>query len=127
MYSIAEVSKITGLTTDTVRYYEKIDLLPPIRRKTNGHSIYSDTDLQTFLLINCLKKTGLSLVEIKPFLSLSMDTNIEDHPELEAMISNHKNHIEHQIAELQKVLDFIEVFFSKKNTGEHCHTQNQSA
>ncbi|NOU96621.1 MerR family transcriptional regulator [Paenibacillus sp. LMG 31456] len=63
-----EILQQCGTTEDTLRYYEKIGLLSQVQRKQNKHRIYSDTDKEMLLLIKCLKKTGMSLEEIRPFL-----------------------------------------------------------
>jgi DNA-binding transcriptional MerR regulator len=53
-YSIKQTSELTGITEDTIRYYEKIGLLPRAQRKGNSHSIYGDNDIETMKLITCL-------------------------------------------------------------------------
>ena len=58
-YSISEVSKITGLTTHTLRYYDKEGLLPYVRKLKNGIREFSDDDLNWIKIIECLKSTGL--------------------------------------------------------------------
>ncbi|WP_317618413.1 MerR family transcriptional regulator [Paenibacillus sp. PL91] len=55
-FSIKEAAEQTGLTEDTIRYYEKISLLPRAERKENSHRIYRAEDIQKIKLINCLKK-----------------------------------------------------------------------
>lgn len=55
-YSIKETAERTGMSEDTIRYYEKIGLLPRAKRKGNSHRIYSDLDLNRMLLVTCLKK-----------------------------------------------------------------------
>lgn len=108
IYSIKETSELTGIAVDTLRYYEKISLLPRADRKPNSHRIYRDDDIQTLKLIACLKKTGMSLDEMKPFLSLTTRSDLMDFPELHDRIVNHKRKIESQIASLQEVVEFID-------------------
>lgn len=57
-YSIKETAERTGMPEDTIRYYEKIGLLPRAKRKGNSHRIYSDADLEMMQMISCLKKQG---------------------------------------------------------------------
>ncbi|WP_379153680.1 MerR family transcriptional regulator [Paenibacillus sp. sgz5001063] len=107
-YSIKQTSELTGITEDTIRYYEKIGLLPRAQRKGNSHRIYSDNDIETMKLITCLKKTGMSLDDMRPYLDLSLDSNLSEYPELHAMIRNHKQKILDQIASLQQIVDLID-------------------
>ncbi|MEC0172382.1 MerR family transcriptional regulator [Paenibacillus graminis] len=107
-YSIKQTSELTGITEDTIRYYEKIGLLPRAQRKGNSHRIYSDNDIETMKLITCLKKTGMPLDDMRPFLDLSLDSNLSEFPELHEMIVNHKQKILDQIASLQQIVDLID-------------------
>lgn len=107
-YSIKQTSELTGITEDTIRYYEKIGLLPRAQRKGNSHRIYSGHDIETMKLITCLKKTGMSLDEMRPYLDLSLDSNLSEFPELHERILNHKQKILDQIASLQQIVDLID-------------------
>lgn len=66
--NISELSKRSGLTTPTIRYYEQIKLLPKAKRKSNGYREYSDNDLKLLLLIQQAQQVGFSLADIKAFL-----------------------------------------------------------
>jgi DNA-binding transcriptional MerR regulator len=69
MYQIQQVAEQTGLTAHTLRYYEKIGVLPPPERKSGGARMYSEADVKFMVFINGLKKTGMSLSDIKEFVS----------------------------------------------------------
>ncbi|RKG35601.1 MerR family transcriptional regulator [Acinetobacter rongchengensis] len=66
--NISELSKRSGLTTPTIRYYEQIKLLPKAKRKSNGYREYNDNDLKQLLLIQQAQQVGFSLADIKAFL-----------------------------------------------------------
>ncbi|PLS15689.1 hypothetical protein CVD28_21245 [Bacillus sp. M6-12] len=71
MYSIGDVSKLTGITAYTLRYYEKVGLLPnPSRQdgKENGIRQYTEADLTFIRFINGLKRTGMKLEDIGKFM-----------------------------------------------------------
>jgi len=107
-YTIKEAAAQAGLTEDTVRYYEKIGLLGRAERKPNRHRVYRPEDVETMKMIACFKKTGMSLESMKPYLRLSRGDDLSAHPELHAMMEEHKQKIEHQIASLQQIVDFLE-------------------
>lgn len=70
MYSISEISRLTGVTAYTLRYYEKIGLLPSPSRsdgKQGGIRRYNEEDLRMIRFIYGLKQTGMSLEEIACF------------------------------------------------------------
>ncbi|QNW96205.1 MerR family transcriptional regulator [Acinetobacter seifertii] len=72
--NISELSKLSGLSTPTIRYYEQIKLLPKAKRKSNGYREYTDNDLKQLSLIQQAQQVGFSLAEIKAFLPSKVDT-----------------------------------------------------
>lgn len=70
IYSIGEVAKKTGLTTHTLRYYDKEGLLPKIKKSASGIRYFTEEDLLNILILECLKSTGLSLKQIKHYFDL---------------------------------------------------------
>jgi MerR family copper efflux transcriptional regulator len=108
-FSIKQTSEQVGLTEDTIRYYEKIGLLPRAERKANGHRIYRSEDINSMKFILCLKKAGMSLDDMKPYMHLSYDDDLAEFPELYRMLQDHKKNIENQIGELQIIVDFINI------------------
>ena len=67
MYTIGQIAEKFDLSISTIRYYDKEGLLPNIKRK-NGIRQFDDQDLEVFLVIECLKKSGMQIKEIKQFL-----------------------------------------------------------
>lgn len=66
--NISELSKLSGLNTPTIRYYEQIKLLPKAKRLANGYRKYSENDLQQLYLIKQAQQVGFSLEEIKSLI-----------------------------------------------------------
>ncbi len=69
-YKISDVTKETGLTADTLRYYEKIALLKKINRSSAGVRLYSDKDLSRLRFIQRAKAMNFSLDEITQLLQM---------------------------------------------------------
>ena len=84
MYTIQDVSKKTGLTAHTLRYYEKEGLITGVERSQGGIRQYTDEDLERLGLIRCLKNTGMSIQEIARFVQLTHegDHTLEERVEL---------------------------------------------
>jgi DNA-binding transcriptional MerR regulator len=68
--TIKQVAQQTGLSIDTLRYYERIGLLEPIGRAQSGHRRYTEHDLAWIDLIMRLRETGMPLAEIARFAQL---------------------------------------------------------
>ena len=106
MYSIQEVSKKTGLTAHTLRYYEKEGLISGVERTQGGFRQYTDEDLERLGLICCLKNTGMSIQEIARFVQLTHegDHTLEKRVEL---LRAHRERVLEKMAEMQKHLDKV--------------------
>ena len=63
-YRIGDISRLTGLSTDTLRYYEKINLLSRVQRTTSGMRIYREQDLSRLCFIQRAKSMNFPLDEI---------------------------------------------------------------
>ncbi|EEL48541.1 Transcriptional regulator, MerR [Bacillus cereus Rock3-44] len=80
MISIQELTKETGVTVRTLRYYDQIDLLKPSGKTEGGHRLYSETDVIRLQQILFLKEMGFSLKEIMNMLmtdELSLKESLE--------------------------------------------------
>ncbi len=106
MYSIREVSRRTGLSAHTLRYYEKEGLLASVNRTSGGFRQYSDGDLEALGLICCLKNTGMPLQEIARFLALTRegDRTLEERVTL---LREHRDSMVRRMQEMQQSLDKI--------------------
>ncbi len=116
MYSIKEVSEITGLSAHTLRYYEREGLLSGVERTSGGYRQYTDSDLEALWLICCLKNTGMSLQEIARFVNLARegDCTLRDRVEL---LREHQKSVIARIKEMQEYLDKVTwklSFYSEK-------------
>ncbi len=115
MYSIGEISKLTGISAYTLRYYEKIGLLPnPYRLdgKQKGIRQYDDQDLRFIRFIYSLKQTGMKLNDITLFaedgcLSIQNDQEIDDIQDILykriEILDKHVNLLEQQMKQLENV------------------------
>ena len=68
MYSIGQVSEMFDIPVSTLRYYDKEGLFPNLQR-TNGVRRFDETELELLRVIDCLKKSGLEIKDIKQFVA----------------------------------------------------------
>jgi DNA-binding transcriptional MerR regulator len=106
-YTIGEVAKLLNLSVFTIRYYDKEGLLPFIERNSCGKRIFSEADLSTLHIIECLKLTGMPIKEIKRFIDWCSqgDASLEQRYN---MFLERKAAVEAQMQELKKTLEVIE-------------------
>ena len=69
-YKIGEISELLGLSADTLRYYEKIRLLPKVSRNASGIREYDDKDISRLKFIQRAQKMNFSLAEISDLLKM---------------------------------------------------------
>ena len=106
MYSIQDVSKKTGLSAHTLRYYEKEGLITGVERTPGGFRQYTDEDMERLGLICCLKNTGMSIREIARFVQLSRegDRTLRERVEL---LQAHRDQLLVRLEEMQHYLEKI--------------------
>jgi DNA-binding transcriptional MerR regulator len=69
-YTIMEAAKLSGLPESTLRYYETIGIIKPIKRDSSSkHRVYSEDDLNLIIGIACLSATGMSIDDMHTYLS----------------------------------------------------------
>ncbi len=105
-YTIKQAAEIMNVTPTTLRYYDKQGLLPFMERKDSGYRVFSDTDIAMLRVIECLKKSGMPIKDIRQFSKWAQmgDDSLKERYE---MFLERKRIVEVQIAELQETLDFI--------------------
>ncbi|MCM3553898.1 MerR family transcriptional regulator [Janibacter melonis] len=69
-YTIKEAAALTGLPASTLRYYESIGVIDPVRRgESSGHRVYDDADLDQLTWVACLAATGLSVADMRTYVA----------------------------------------------------------
>ena len=105
-YTIGQMAEKLGLTASTLRYYEKEGLLPFVERTPGGTRIFHDADMSWFRVIDCLKKTGMPLKDIKRFIDWTLEGDATV-PDRLALIGEQRRRVEEQIDELEQKLEFL--------------------
>jgi DNA-binding transcriptional MerR regulator len=105
--TVQEASDKTGLSAHTIRYYERIGLLPSIERAENGHRRYSEDDIGWIEFLKCLRSTGMPISEMQRYVELQQagDSTLDDRL---ALLEAHRRRIKAKMRELNRFLDRIE-------------------
>lgn len=72
-YSIKDVSKISGLSIFTIRFYDKEGLLPFVLKNSSGIRVFTESDVNLIRMICCLKNTGMQIKGIKKYIDMCME------------------------------------------------------
>ena len=70
MYSAKEAAEITGLSTATLKYYEREKLIPQITRTDQKYRQYTDTDIEWIKMIQCMRMANIPIRSIKQYVEL---------------------------------------------------------
>ena len=106
--TIAEAADLTGLTADTLRYYERDGLLlRSVPRATSGHRIYSDRDIEWIQLITKLRSTGMPIRDVRRYADLVRAGDGNEQERLE-LLRSHRQVVLARLAEVQDHLGAID-------------------
>ena len=103
---INELSKQSGIHLETIRYYEKMGLMPEPKRLANGYRDYDEASLKQLKFIKTCRTLDFSLAEIKFFNE--MKTQQSQHCEVDSMLAKHLVSVEEKIAELTEIKHFLQ-------------------
>ena len=105
MYTIGQVSEMCGLPVSTLRYYDKEGLFPGMRRES-GIRKFDETAIEALRIIECLKKSGLEIKEIKQFMEWCAEGS-ETYTLRRDLFLKRKKAVEEEIERMERTLALI--------------------
>jgi DNA-binding transcriptional MerR regulator len=104
---IAEVSELYGISSDTLRYYERIGLIPPVHRNESGIRDYNELDLRRVDFIKCMRSARLPVEVLIEYVALIQqgDQTIESRKEI---LIEQRELLMARMKEMQKTLDLLD-------------------
>ncbi|CAG9269829.1 MerR family transcriptional regulator [Paraburkholderia caribensis] len=119
-YSIGDLSQLSGVNIETIRYYEKVDLLPAISRASNGYRQYDGTSLERLAFIRRGRELGFTIDEIRELIGLAHQPE-RPCADADRMTRAHLDDIEGKIRDLQRMRRALrQVVDCSSRTAEHC-------
>lgn len=105
--TISEVSKRYGISQDTLRYYERIGVIPPVHRTESGLRDYTEEDCGWVELAGCMRGAGLPLPALVEYVRLSQqgDGTI---PERRELLMKQKEQLIVQLKTIQNTMERLE-------------------
>ncbi len=105
MYTIGQVSEMFDIPVSTLRYYDKQGLFPHMQR-TSGIRRFSDDEIEALKLIECLKRSGLEIREIRQFMDWAAQ-GPSTCPQRKELIEQTRARVEEEQKSLQRALDML--------------------
>ncbi len=117
--NIAEVSKQYGLTADTLRYYERIGLLPAVARNKSGNRDYSEVDCERIEFIKCMREAGLSIEVLTKYMHLFLegDSTLKEREEL---LIAERDRLQARLEHMQSTLERLNRKITAYQNGDFC-------
>lgn len=123
LYKIGDIAKLAGVTTVTIRHYDKINLLKPQNRTDGNYRLFTEQDLRKLMFIRNAKHAGLSLDEIKQLFELYEQRAHPPHF-VGHFVEKKKELVDHRIKELnhiKRVLDELNALYQGYLSEQDCH------
>ena len=104
--TIAEVSRKMDISADTLRYYERIGLIPPVKRSKSGIRDYSEKDLGWISFAKCMRGAGISIEALIEYVALFQqgDDTITTRKQI---LIDQRDELEKKIEEMQWTLTYL--------------------
>ena len=104
---IMEVSEQYGISSDTLRYYERIGLVPPVTRNGGGIRDYSELDIRRVEFVKCMRSAGLPVEVLIEYIGLVQqgDQTIEAR---KGILKEQREQLQARIEEMQKTLNILD-------------------
>ena len=106
MYTIGQISEMFNIPISTLRYYDKQGFFPNLERKGNIR-YFSDTELEAIRIIECLKKSGLEIKDIKQFF-IWVTEGATSYLNRKELFEARKSAVKEEIKHLEKTLAMLE-------------------
>ena len=106
--TIQQTAEACGLSVHTLRYYERIGLIKPIPRRSNGHRLYRADDLNWIAFLLRLRATGMSIGEMQRYAQLREQGDLPASlAERKAMLVEHTAAVEAEVKAMQETLAYL--------------------
>ncbi|PJC58913.1 MAG: Hg(II)-responsive transcriptional regulator [Ignavibacteria bacterium CG_4_9_14_0_2_um_filter_37_13] len=101
-YFVGQIAEEVGINVETIRYYEKLKLLPKPKRKESRYRIYDETDLKRLSFIKRAKELGFTLKEIKELFGLKIDSDARC-GDVKHLTEHKLKDVDNRISDLKKI------------------------
>ena len=116
--SIGELSRRTGVNIETIRYYERIKMLPAPPRTASGRRVYGQAETRSLAFIRRSRELGFTLEEIRTLLALSADDGENTCAEVRQLAAGHLADVRAKIADLRAMARVLSNAIRRCDAGE---------
>lgn len=107
VYTVGEMAKLLGVTASTLRYYDKEGLLPFVERSSGGIRMFRDSDIEWLRVIECMKKAGMPIKDIRQYIELALKGDATIDLRLK-MFQHQKEVLQQKLEEMQHTMAMVD-------------------
>ncbi len=107
MYSMKEACQMTNMSYETLKFYCNEGLVPNVKRDKRNYRIFNDKDIKWIESLNCLKRCGMTLNEMKEYLALCLEGE-KSISERKIILEKKREALVKALDDIQKSIDFID-------------------
>lgn len=104
--TISEVAKEYAITADTLRYYERIGLLPAIHRSSSGIRDYSEADCKTVSFVKCMRSAGVQIEALTEYMTL-LRRGDDTWEARKQILVEQRDQLNRKVEEMQRTLEIL--------------------
>jgi MerR family transcriptional regulator, mercuric resistance operon regulatory protein len=116
--SIGELSRRTGVNIETIRYYERVKMLPAPPRTASGRRVYGPTETRSLAFVRRSRELGFTLADIRTLLALSGDDGKSTCSEVRQLAASHLADVRAKIADLRAMASVLSDAVRRCDAGE---------
>lgn len=113
---IGEISRLSGVNIETIRYYERIGVMPKPKRSEGGHRLYGETQLNRLAFVRRSRELGFTLKEVRALLAFIDSGNMTCN-EVHAVTTEHLQDVRDKIEDLRKLERALEELAAQCSLG----------
>jgi len=105
--NIKEAAKLTGLTNDTIRYYERIGIIMPVPRQENGLRDFTERSLNQLKFAKVMRNAGMGVESLREYVAMIYENRDETIPARKALLIEQAEQMQAKIDEMQAAHDYL--------------------
>lgn len=106
--NIKDAAKLTNLTNDTIRYYERNNLIMPVPRKENGLRDFQDVNIRQLNFVKKMRRAGVSIERLRDYVSMVFEDDDKTIPARKMLLAEQAEEMKSRLDDMQRAYDLLQ-------------------
>lgn len=121
--NIKEAANLTGLSNDTIRYYERIGIIMPVPRQENGLRVFSERSINQLKFAKTMRNAGMGVESLREYVAMIYENDDSTIPARKALLLEQAELMQEKITKMQEAHDYL--LFKVENYEGHMRESEQ--